>query len=90
MNHELNNTQGVAREHGSIGAFVSSLTIDKASLQVVEAHDLVQDVFLYNTGTGEWDEGTTIFNRLCSADLRTKRRFTTRSAVLAITAGGYS
>jgi hypothetical protein len=75
MNHELGNTSGVVREHGSIGAFVSSLTIDKATLQVVEAHDLVQDVFLYNLGTGEWEEGTAAFGRLCSADLADETAF---------------
>ena len=69
MNHELNSSQGVVREHGSIGAFVSSLTIDKATLQVVEAHDLIEDVFLYDAAGGAWVEGTTAFNRLCSADL---------------------
>ena len=69
MNHELTNTQGVVRDHGSKGAFVSSLTIDKASLDVVEAHDQMQHVFLDNAGTGSWTEGTTAFSRFCSGDL---------------------
>ena len=69
MNHELTNTQGVVRDHGSKGAFVSSLTIDKVSLDVVEAHDQMQHVFLDNAGTGTWTEGTTAFSRFCSGDL---------------------
>jgi hypothetical protein len=69
MNHELTKTQGITRDHGSIGAFVSSLTIDKTTLQVIEGHDLIQDVFLYDTTTGSWTAGTTAFDRFCSADL---------------------
>ena len=34
MNHELGATAGVMREHGQTGAFVSKLTIDKATLEV--------------------------------------------------------
>jgi serralysin len=40
MNHELAQTQGVAREHGSTGAFVSRLIVDKDTLEVVSAGDL--------------------------------------------------
>jgi hypothetical protein len=72
MNHELRDTQGVVREHGSIGAFVSSLTIDKVSLEVTEAHDLVQQVYLFDTATSSYVLGSdpdTAFSRFCSADL---------------------
>jgi hypothetical protein len=55
MNQELVPGDGVARAHGADGAFVSSLTIDKATLQVTEAHDLIQHVYLYNTGTHSYD-----------------------------------
>src|SRR5262249_44354511 len=69
MNHELPATSGVVRDHGSKGAFVSSLTIDKVSLEVTEAHDLMQHVWLDNAGTGIWTQGTTAFARFCSGDL---------------------
>jgi serralysin len=69
MNHELGATAGVVREHGSTGAFVSKLIIDKATHQVLDATDLSQDVFLFNRTTNVYEETTTQFGRLCSADL---------------------
>ena len=69
MNHELGGTNGVVREHGSTGAFVSKLIIDKETLQVLHAEDLSKDVFLYNSATDQYVEGTTQFSRFCSADL---------------------
>jgi hypothetical protein len=38
MNHELGNTAGDVRAHGSKGAYVSDLTIDKATLSVLGGH----------------------------------------------------
>lgn len=70
MNHELSNTVGTIRSHGSIGAFVSLWTVDKNTLQVTSGRDFLQspnDVFTWN-GSG-YTPGTTVFNRLCSADL---------------------
>jgi serralysin len=69
MNHELAASVGVVRDHGSKGAFVSKLVIDKTTFEVKSADDLVQKVFLYNTTTGVYEEKTTAFARLCSADL---------------------
>jgi Ca2+-binding RTX toxin-like protein len=69
MNHELGGTAGVVREHGSTGAFVSALTVDMSTHQVLDAHDLSQDVFLFNRTTNVYEETTTQFGRLCSADL---------------------
>jgi Ca2+-binding RTX toxin-like protein len=69
MNHELGNTLGVVRDHGSVGGFVSQMVIDKTTLQVKSAHDLDQHVFLYNTTTNQYEEHTTTFSRFCSADL---------------------
>ncbi|MGB8526376.1 MAG: 5'-nucleotidase C-terminal domain-containing protein [Rhodoplanes sp.] len=69
MNHELQPALGIVREHGSTGAFIDKLVIDKTTLAVVSAEDLVKDVFLYDQGSGAYVEGTTQFNRLCSADL---------------------
>ena len=69
MNHELPATDGAVRDHGSAGAFVSRLVVDKATLDVVTASDLIQDVHLYDPATGNYIEETTAFNRFCSADL---------------------
>ena len=69
MNHELGNTQGVVRDHGSIGSFISTLTIDKTTLEVTAGHDLIQTVHQYNAATDSFFTATTAFNRFCSADL---------------------
>lgn len=69
MNQELGATAGVVRDHGSTGAFVSKLVIDKATLEVQQADDLSQHVFLYDRVTNSYVETTTQFGRLCSADL---------------------
>ena len=69
MNHELGATAGAVRDHGSTGAFVSKLIIDKSTLEVKQADDLSQDVFLYDRATNTYVETTTQFGRLCSADL---------------------
>ena len=69
MNHELGQAVGAMREHGSTGAFVSKLTIDMTTHQVLDAKDLYEDVFLFNRTTNAYEETTTQFGRLCSADL---------------------
>jgi hypothetical protein len=69
MTHELGSAQGVAREHGSIGSFVSSLVIDKTTLEVTQASDLIETVHQYNAATNTYFEATTAFNRFCSTDL---------------------
>src|ERR1700752_4194420 len=48
MNHELTPTEGAVHDHGSTGAFVSRLVIDKATLEVVQASDLIQTVHQYD------------------------------------------
>ena len=78
MNHELSPTQGVARDHGGIGAFVSKLVIDKTTLEVLQGSDLIKHVFLYDTTTDSFYDPVADgnpatlpyqFDRLCSADL---------------------
>jgi serralysin len=69
LNHELGATSGVVRDHGATGAFVSKLIIDKASLEVQQADDLSQQVFLYDRASDSYVETITQFGRLCSADL---------------------
>ena len=69
MNHELGATAGIARAHGSTGAFVSRWTIQN-DLTVVAGRDHNQsasDIFTWN-GT-QYVAGTTAYSRLCSADL---------------------
>ncbi len=51
MNQEIGATQGVVREHGAAGSFVSKLVIDKTTLKVVEAGDLIQKVMVFDAAT---------------------------------------
>jgi hypothetical protein len=71
MNHELGNTLGAVRQHGSKGAFVSKWTIDKRSLRVQAGSDLMQQIFLWDPGTQRSfaSSATYAFTRFCSGDL---------------------
>jgi hypothetical protein len=74
MNHELGNTSGAVRAHGSTGAFVSKWIINKTNLAVISGSDLIKNVNLWN-GSGYATFNATNpstlarFGRLCSADL---------------------
>lgn len=69
VNHEIGATAGVVRAHGSAGAFVDRLIVDKASLKVLSASDLGTGYYGFNAATGTYQLGTTALGRLCSADL---------------------
>ncbi|HJV70494.1 alkaline phosphatase PhoX [Ideonella sp.] len=72
MNHELGNTAGTVRAHGSTGAFVSKWVVRKSDLKVLSGQDMVQsatDVYTWDTVSNGWVAGTTAFNRLCSGDM---------------------
>ena len=72
MNHEIANTLGVVRAHGSKGAFVSKWVINKNDLSVVSGSDLMQQAYLWNTSTNSYDLASAngaAFSRFCSADL---------------------
>jgi Ca2+-binding RTX toxin-like protein len=69
FNHELGAATGAVREHGSTGAFVDKMVINKATLQVLSAEDLGKTVFQDPDGDGVYVNATTAFERLCSADL---------------------
>jgi len=67
INHEIGNTLGAVRAHGSVGAFVSKWIIRKSDLTVLSGSDLIQSVYTWNGSS--YVLGTTAFNRFCSADL---------------------
>jgi Ca2+-binding RTX toxin-like protein len=69
VNHELGATAGIVRDHGSTGAYIDLLTIDKATLQIVSADDAIQTLHLWNDATDSYYVGTTAFARFCSGDL---------------------
>ena len=68
-NHELPGASGIVREHGSTGAFVTRLVVDKETLEVISAEDAIKTVMLYDETTNSFVQGTTQFSRFCSADL---------------------
>lgn len=73
MNHEITiGRPGITRAHGSAGAFVSKWTINRKTLKVLKGEDLTpspDDVFLWDSATNQYLPGTTLWQRLCSADL---------------------
>jgi len=72
MNHELGNTVGIVRDHGSKGAFVSKWIINKEDLSVISGQDLIQNVMVWNKTTSQYEPATVAqktFSRFCSADL---------------------
>lgn len=71
VNHELSSGQGIARDHGGIGTFVSKWTVFKNSLTVFAGDDLMKQVYGWNTTTQSSNPTPGVFslNRYCSADL---------------------
>jgi hypothetical protein len=71
MNHELGNTLGAVRDHGSKGAYVSKWVINRNTLAVVSGEDLMKGIYRWNTATQTNDTtpNTFAFARFCSADL---------------------
>ncbi len=69
MNHELRDTAGIPRAHGTKGAFVSKWIIDKETLTVLHGRDLIETVHGWDCATGAYYVNTNPINRLCSADL---------------------
>src|SRR5581483_9612567 len=75
MNHEITAQRpGIARAHGSNGAFVSRWTIDLKTLKVLSGQDLTPSadkVHLWDPAADDYEPAgrTTQWQRLCSADL---------------------
>lgn len=75
MNHELGAAAGVARAHGSTGAFVSRWEINP-DLSVASGRDHNTSAGDVNTWNGAgYTAGTTAYARLCSADLAAPSAF---------------
>jgi hypothetical protein len=71
VNHELGNTQGVIRDHGAVGSYISRFVIDKNTLEVRSGEDLMKSVYGWDSVNQKSNDapGTFAFNRYCSADL---------------------
>ena len=74
-NHEMGNTLGITRTHGSKGAFVSKWVINKSDLSVVSGGDLISKVKLWRRSTNSYFDSTTSFNRFCAGDLPSSKAF---------------
>ena len=69
MNHELGVTAGIARAHGTTGAFVSEWVIRKSDFRVLSGSDLITRAKLWYADGNQFVDATTSFARFCSADL---------------------
>ena len=72
VNHELGETKGIARAHGSKGAFVSRWVIDRKDGEVLKGEDFTPSplfVYTWDRSALAYEQGTTAWNRFCSADL---------------------
>lgn len=68
--HEINTLNGVARKHGGTGAFISETIVDKQTLAVVSAQDLIDRVVLANGTVRSVANGNPLaLGRFCSGDV---------------------
>jgi hypothetical protein len=75
VNHEFGPSEGLVRDHGSTGSYVDRLVIDKATLTVLSADDLIQTVLRWDSATDSYAVRNTTFYRLCSSDLAAPSAF---------------
>jgi hypothetical protein len=77
MNHELGPGEGIPRDHGARGAFVSRWVLNKSDLSVVSGDDQIKQVFVQDPITGAWSPSAApfAFDRFCSADLAAPSAF---------------
>ncbi|MBL9077081.1 MAG: DUF839 domain-containing protein [Planctomycetes bacterium] len=69
-NHEFGSTAGGIHRHGARGAFLSELILDKTTLAVVSAQDLIDTVIdLTGTERNALNGNGLALNRFCSSDL---------------------
>lgn len=87
MNHEIGATQGIVREHGAKGAFVSQWVLNKSDLSVVSTEDAIKQIKLYDDATDSFVDATYAIARLCSADLAPVSAYQWTDAATGITYG---
>lgn len=68
--HEINTTLGAIRKHGGRGAFITEMIVDKNTLEVLSASDLMEQVIEANGTVRSIASGNPVsLGRFCSADL---------------------
>ena len=75
INHEISASEGIVRDHGATGAYVDRIVIDKATLAVLSADDLIQTVQRWNNDTDSYEVRTTALNKFCSSTLAAQSAF---------------
>ncbi|MCU0866574.1 MAG: hypothetical protein MUC36_22545 [Planctomycetes bacterium] len=68
-NHEINTTVGAVRRHGARGTFVTELIVDKQTLAVVSAQDLIHTFVLNGVDRNVVNGNPIALGRFCSSDL---------------------
>lgn len=68
MNQELSGN-GIVRDHGLRGAFVSKWIVDKDELTVLHGEDLIKQAYAWDVATGSYVPETRAYSRFCSGDL---------------------
>lgn len=93
MNHEMGNTSGTIRAHGSTGTFVSRWIINKSDLRVLSGGDLIQRVNLWDIATSKFltyyssaPSTAAALTRFCSGDLAPATAFYNSKTGLGTTA----
>jgi hypothetical protein len=68
--HEINTTNGAIRKHGARGTFISELIVDKQTLEVISAQDLIDRVVLADGTVRSVANGNPLaMGRFCSGDV---------------------
>ena len=75
LSHEINEASGTVRAHGTNGAFITRMVINKSTLAVQHCSDLITNTYLWNTNTSAFALGTALIGRFCSSDLPSPSAF---------------
>ena len=78
MNHEIPEENGVLRQHGFLGAFVSHWIIRKRDLTVLHGGDQFKQVLEWSVSSESFVPAVRAIGRLCSADLALPSAFYNR------------
>ena len=89
-NHEINTTFGAIRRHGARGTFVTELIVDKQTLAVVSAQDLIHTfVDVAGVDRNVANNNPLTLGRFCSSDLPEASAFFNSTSGLGSTARIY-
>lgn len=67
--HELPSSAGIVRDHGDKGSFIDRLVIDKATLQVIYADDLIQTMMRWSDSKDLHYATVARFSKMAGSDL---------------------